>query len=84
MSFYARAGRYLGTEIHYFTWQENPRLRRRLTGPQWRRLQHKGRSPRGSAVYYQHAPGKGRLTQRRADATRARLIQRRVAEAARG
>jgi hypothetical protein len=65
LSFYARAGRYLGTEINYFTWQENPRLRKRLTGPQWRRLQHKGRSPRGNRTYYQHADNKCRPTPRR-------------------
>jgi hypothetical protein len=65
MGWYDRAGHYLGTQIDYFTWQENPRLRRRLTGPQWRRLQHKGRSPRGTAAYYQHAPNKGRATPRR-------------------
>ena len=64
LSFYERASGYLGTRIDYFTWQENPRLRKRLTGPQWRRLQHKGRSPRGSRVYYQHAPNKGRPTPR--------------------
>jgi hypothetical protein len=64
LSFYARAGRYLGTEINYFTWQENPRLRKRLTGPQWRRLKHKGRSPRGNRTYYQNAPNKGRPTPR--------------------
>lgn len=67
LTFYQRASRYLGTRIGYFTWPEH---RHRLTPRQWRRLQHKGRSPRGSRVYYQHAPGKGRPTPKRRTVSR--------------
>ena len=62
MNFFERASLYLGRRIDYFTWQSH---HHRLTAAQWRRLQHKGRSPRGTAAYYQHAPGKGRPTPRR-------------------
>lgn len=64
MDFYTRAGHYLSERVDYFTWTERKQYKR-LTGPQWRRLQHKGRSPRGTRGYYQHAANKGHATPRR-------------------
>ncbi|HEX3963011.1 MAG TPA: hypothetical protein VHZ03_41325 [Trebonia sp.] len=61
MSWYQRASLYLGCQVDYFSW---PSVNRRLTPAQWRRLQHKGRSPRSTSLYYQHAPNKGRATRR--------------------